>query len=269
MLRPIRDQILATHMHRSGWPYVMNALEPLFDDKALVVFDDFLEKTFFKKRTEIHSHPGPWVGVAHHPPDTPSWYDTEHPQLLAQVDEWRESLENFRLCVALSENVASWVRSEWGVPCITLRHPTELPRLSWSPERFACNQSKMLVQVGWYLRNTHAIYQVHAPSFVRKAWLRQDSPQIARNHQRCSGLFPRRSTTGEVEEIPAVPDSEYDRLLSENVVFVEIITAAANNTVVECIARNTPIIINNIQRRNSTLVAIIRCSTMTSTRSTN
>jgi len=40
---------------------------------------------------------------------------------------------------------------------------------------------------------------------------------------------------------------EYDDLLSKNIVFVNLFDAAANNTVLECIVRNTPIIINKIE----------------------
>ena len=39
---------------------------------------------------------------------------------------------------------------------------------------------------------------------------------------------------------------EYDKLLSTNLVFMDLYDAAANNAVVECIVRNTPIIINKI-----------------------
>ena len=36
----------------------------------------------------------------------------------------------------------------------------------------------------------------------------------------------------------------YDCLLPENVMAIELFDASANNVVVECIARNTPIIVN-------------------------
>jgi hypothetical protein len=39
---------------------------------------------------------------------------------------------------------------------------------------------------------------------------------------------------------------EYDKLLSENIVFIDLFDAAANNTVLECILRRTPIIINKL-----------------------
>ena len=39
---------------------------------------------------------------------------------------------------------------------------------------------------------------------------------------------------------------EYDELLTKNIVFVDLFDASANNTVLECIIRNTPIVINKI-----------------------
>ncbi|NBP58529.1 hypothetical protein EBU71_18740, partial [bacterium] len=37
----------------------------------------------------------------------------------------------------------------------------------------------------------------------------------------------------------------FDKLLSQNIVFIYVIDASVINTLLECIARNTPIIINN------------------------
>ena len=251
-LCPVMDQVIGGHMHRSGWPYVMKSLSPLFSDKAKLIFDDFLEKTICNcregRRGLVHSRP--WVGVCHYPHDAPSWYETEHLQDLPRQKSWSESLENLRLCIALGENLASWIRENWSVPCVTLRHPTEIPDLQWSVDKFTGNTDPLLLQVGWYLRNTHAIFQVDAPRFLSKAWLRSRRDIAERNHALC-GLHLRheRYSFGDVREIEPVSNDAYDVLLSENIVFVNLITSVANNTVVECIARNTPIVIN---RRDST-----------------
>lgn len=47
-----------------------------------------------------------------------------------------------------------------------------------------------------------------------------------------------------VISIPTLSDDDYDTLLSENVVFVSLIDAAAVNTIQECIVRNTPLFVN-------------------------
>ena len=49
-----------------------------------------------------------------------------------------------------------------------------------------------------------------------------------------------------VEVMEHLSDSAYDELLSENVVFLNLIDASAVNTVIECIVRNTPLIINRL-----------------------
>jgi hypothetical protein len=44
--------------------------------------------------------------------------------------------------------------------------------------------------------------------------------------------------------IPTLTDLQYDDILSKNIVFLNLLDAAAVNTVAECIARSVPILIN-------------------------
>ena len=47
-----------------------------------------------------------------------------------------------------------------------------------------------------------------------------------------------------VNIINKLSNQEYDNLLTENIVFINLIDASAVNTLIECMVRNTPIIIN-------------------------
>ena len=246
-LSPINGEIIGGHMHRSGWPYVLQELTPLFKPNAHIVFDDFLEKTICNQRIGIqhYVHSSPWVGICHYPYDTPSWYETEHLRDLPAQESWAESISNLQLCITLGDNLALWIHDNWNVPCVSLKHPTEIPTLTWSIERFYKNSQPSLIQVGWYLRNTHAIFQVEHPSFLQKAWLRSRRPIAERNHLLCEHHFENgRKNRGNVTIIEPVSNNEYDILLSQNIVFIELITSVANNTIIECIARNTPIVVN-------------------------
>jgi polysaccharide pyruvyl transferase WcaK-like protein len=49
-----------------------------------------------------------------------------------------------------------------------------------------------------------------------------------------------------VEILERVSDEEYDELLTENIVFINLVDASTVNTILECIVRNTPIIVNKI-----------------------
>lgn len=53
-----------------------------------------------------------------------------------------------------------------------------------------------------------------------------------------------RSKLDSVVQIPEKVNEEYDDLLTRNVVFLNLYDASAVNTVIECIVRNTPIVVN-------------------------
>lgn len=50
---------------------------------------------------------------------------------------------------------------------------------------------------------------------------------------------------GTMEFIEFVDNENYDKLLSENIVYINLVDASAVNTVIECVVRRTPIIVNN------------------------
>jgi len=49
-----------------------------------------------------------------------------------------------------------------------------------------------------------------------------------------------------VTQIPYQSNDDYDNLLAHNVIFLDLIDAAAVNTIIECIVRRTPIVVNKI-----------------------
>jgi hypothetical protein len=48
-----------------------------------------------------------------------------------------------------------------------------------------------------------------------------------------------------VDFIDKLSNDNYDQLLTENIVFINLVDSSAVNTVIECIVRNTPIIVND------------------------
>lgn len=51
-------------------------------------------------------------------------------------------------------------------------------------------------------------------------------------------------TLNSVETVDKLNNDEYDEILSKNIVFLHLVDASAVNTIIECIVRNTPIIVN-------------------------
>lgn len=68
-----------------------------------------------------------------------------------------------------------------------------------------------------------------------------------RNNKFASGMIRSlRHKLDNVQVISTLSNDEYDVLLANNIVFLRLLDASAVNTVIECIARNTPILVNRL-----------------------
>src|SRR5690606_1832304 len=113
---------------------------------------------------------------------------------------FQESLPHLRGAIALSEYLAGWLRTQLSVPVVAIKHPTDFTTAKFSWEAFAGNPEKKLVQVGWYLRNYRAIYQVRAPEWIKKIHLAQEGVTIKRARARTDAhpVYGTRPDIGEV-----------------------------------------------------------------------
>ena len=64
------------------------------------------------------------------------------------------------------------------------------------------------------------------------------------NHYVVGAVNMLRDYERSVLKIPTLSDTDYDSLLTQNIVFLKLIDAAAVNTILECVMRNTPMLVN-------------------------
>ncbi len=237
--------------HRSGWAYAVRSLAPLHNSNG-VYLDVFVERTFCWHPVGVRPHRVPWVGFIHVPPNVPKWF--QHKQsndYIFQTEAWKESYALCRGLFTLSEYHKKSLEKKLDVPIVSLVHPTETPDLKWNWRAFSVNENKKIVQVGWYLRKLHGIFMLPARSYS-KIFLKITNfdltPLIEDEKKRLieSGEF-QESMYDTAEIVTYLPNEEYDKLLSENIIFVNLYDASANNAVIECIVRNTPLLVNPIE----------------------
>lgn len=270
--------------HRSGWDYGLHALEVLHNSAGVlfdgfiennfawglwtetVREPEILERMRREGTLAIYAtsqergitpYREPWVGVFHNPHEMPAWFHCrESPQTILGKAVWRESAEHCRGLFALSDHLAAWLRQETGLPVSTLRLPSEIPEAQFEFEKFVRNPHKKIVQVGWWLRRLSAIYQLPlargnvlgyeklrlVPLFFPRAdaYLKE---LMQTERERC-GLVLEPRYAENTSEVLNVTDAEFDELLAQNILLLELYDAAANNTIVECIARATPLLVN-------------------------
>ena len=162
-------------------------------------------------------------------------------------------------------------------------HPSELTLTTFDWERFTNTPVKKVVQVGNWMRNVFAIFKLELPKtsivtekcvlknrnsdnyFLPENFLNEtlmmslgnkvpsnvsnvlDICKISFENMHLKGLYEcivdmERS----VKVIEYLDNQSYDELLSSCIVFINLVDASAVNTIIECIIRNTPILVNPI-----------------------
>lgn len=254
----IRGQISYNH-HRSGWEYVLNMLSEYHRDDA-TVFDTWLERSFAWQKNQnfqlrLIPYREPWIGVFHNPPNIPSWFaDNATPYAMIQSKEFQESLPTCKGIYVLSDYHGDFLKCFLKtVPIETLYLPTEIPALKFSFSEFIANKNKKVVNIGWWSRKLSSIYQLESdPNIYQKIRLLPATISAPFNVVELVTNIEtsfRKSELGDsvlhsVIDVRHMSNDEYDELLSKNIVFLDLYDVSANNVIVECMARGTPILIN-------------------------
>ncbi len=237
--------------HRSGWNYAVHSLKDLHNPNG-VLLDAFIERTFANNPKGKYSYTEPWIGFMHIPPGMPDWYQSKQSnQAVFDTDEWKRSISYCRGLFTLSEYHKRNLQSRFDFPVENLVHPTEFPKLTWSYERFARNRDKKLVQVGWWLRKLLSIYQLEVPGYQKIVLKKRDADmeeyfRLELEYQKGNKIQDKKMFDT-VRRVSFLSNRRYDRLLSENIVFLDLYDSSANNAIIECIARNTPLLVNPIE----------------------
>jgi hypothetical protein len=308
------DQTDYSGAHRSGWQYVYENIKYLHNDKAPLLLDMYVDKTFHwgsevNTLLKVIPYTKPWMGVIHHTFDTT--FSTYNCVSLLQRPEFIESLKCCKGLIVLSGYLESTLTKELAaighshIRVHTLTHPTEIPvnENKFTMAKFLSNSDPKLIHVGGWLRNVYTFYNLHTPqvsqtmfyyfkkrSFtLRKVALRgkymsnyypypsllsdmhlilkgkpkfeapiQNASQNTSQNTSFGGLLQGSISNNwnrhfyedmsnklkNVDYLDYQDNNEYDALLTQNVVFLHLVDASAVNTVIECIVRETPIVVN-------------------------
>jgi len=246
--------------HRSGWKYAIDALSPLHNKEG-VLFDGFLENNFAwhleEHRREKKSVPytEPWVGFLHNPQNMPPWFFNEFSlQNIIAGKEFQESLDECVGLFSLSEYQAEYLREATGKKVISLVHPTEIPEGIFDYERFLNNKNKKIVNIGYWLRKLNSIFALPIPCGNEYNKMRLIPYSASRPMETIDELVNKEKKLYDIEiedmymentiTKSSLSNEDYDQLLSENIIFLDLYDSSANNAIIECIARATPVLVN-------------------------
>ena len=252
-IRPFNlgSQLTANYgSHRSGWSYALQSLGGLHNEEGLI-FESFIEKKFVWGTDDgewCSGKPRPylddWVGFIHVPPRVPRWFMSNQSNFqVLSSPLFEKSIPSCRGLFCLSDYHRQYLRKLIDVPISVTFHPTEIPERQFSIDEFNENPTKRLIQVGWWLRKLNAINFVQTN--LKKTLLGVEDywKSILLIRERCVYNLNFESYSNDVDLMGFVSNEKYDELLCANIVFVDFYDTSANNLVIECIARGTPIVV--------------------------
>ena len=242
--------------HRGGWKSILENFikNDIYNEESEIIFFDLVEKYFLWNTNFICNKK--WIGIIHCTQYTPPYLENININNLFKNQNFLLSLENCVFIISLSEYVSNFLNDEFkknnlNIKIYTLFHPvvfdSSIPKFSL--ENFINNKSKKIIQIGQQLRKMSSIYLIKPINTYEKIWLTGTIHFNKCNfllNQEIKYLNIKNINKNEVIMKYTKNFDEYDDLLSKNIVFIELFDASANNTVLECIVRNTPIIINKL-----------------------
>lgn len=260
------DRVLIDAMkdyHRSGWPYAVSGLMPLHHEVhrrrgPSVYVDLYVDRTFhwgLSAYSDLKMVPyrRPWIGVVHHTfnEDVSRHNSAE----LFRKKAFQDSLASCVCIVSLTKYMGVQLRQALdrighrSVPVHVVYHPTETPTSLFRMSAFMSNPARKAVQIGDWLRNKTSIGLLDlGENKLALTPVVLDPKRSAedRNHGIC-GIHHHHThalQSKKVLTMNRLVNDAYDALLTANVVFLNLIDCSAVNTVIECIVRNTPIVVN-------------------------
>lgn len=270
-------------IHRSGWQYVVDNLYK-FDSSEGLICDLYLDRTFHWNVKEYQKlglipYRKPWIGFIHHTCDTN--YSTYNTINLFKNKIFIQSLQTCQGLILLSNDLKTKVDKilahlNLDIKTFLIYHPTQFisEDKQFNKKKFIMNTSKKIIQIGAWMRNIDAINNLDLGInrlYLNKYALKgkkMESYYFDSDTSDKSDKSDNESDTDElliinntmcrdkthtqiklkenVQLVNYLENDDYDKLLSENIVFINLCGASAVNTVIECVVRNTPILVNRL-----------------------
>lgn len=241
--------------HRYGWKYCINQLKALHS-KSGIFCDGYIEHTFVsnKRNKSYHHilHENNWIGFMHNPPNGPLWLDKSNCcDYIIHSPEFLDSINTCKCIITLSKYLGDWLSEKIKVPIINVKYATNIKiNHKWSVSRFIKQKHIPLLQIGYWLRNIQFIRDIECSARYSKIWIPSSydyAKKLVDKFAQCLGDTEHQISKWRSVSIPkSIDDKLYDDILCRSIVCLDLYDTSANTSVLECIATNTPMIINKL-----------------------
>lgn len=248
MIKIFRPSVFPEKTHQHGWNEVLRLMRKHLHQPtgAPAFLDDFVDISF----GDNSGDPGipyrhPWVGIIHHPVKIP----VADPLLamkgagtMMRTSNFRESLACCKGLITFSLSNSRQIKSvldELGstVPVFSLAHPTALNVPQFDFDKF--EKTRHINAVGFWLRRLQTFAALRTDLKKRYIFMSHRVEERKDHLRKCTQGLPQDFTV-----MPYLNFDGYNHALSTGIGFSDYYAVCASNTILEHIARATPILVN-------------------------
>lgn len=232
--------------HRDGWKYCIEILTKLNNPQSSIKLIDLVEDYYLiHNKCLRYDNNQKWIGILHHPPNV---VDSKLDKLLTHSN-FQNDLQHCIGLWTLSKYLANYLKKKLNnIPIYNTFHPVKFDFQKFSLDLFSKNKSKHIVFIGNQDRIYSTFYNLDIPGYT-KVWLSGKSFYLSLDlmyfELKKNKPLSRNDITKRIS-IKNVSCYEYDKIFTNNLIIVELYDSSANNAVLECISRSTPIFVNNV-----------------------
>ncbi len=224
--------------HHSGWGYVMNHIESRLSICNGVLFEGALDDYFNQGHLPFTE---PWVGFMHNTPFGPPHIIKSYPKFqdvntIVKSKPFQECKHLCKGLFVLSDYLKNFLQTITNIPVSSLKHPTLFVTEQFDFSKF----NKQIVVIGQWLRRYENFYNLRSP--YEKYILNWSDQDYLSGLLRSQNIHKNKS----VNIMSKLDNDHFDQLLSHSIVFLDLYDSSANNSIIECIVRHTPMLINRL-----------------------
>lgn len=231
MITWINDDFSDQTVHRSGWKDTIAHLKKTVTSNVPIIIDTYLDATF-NWRLELFSEQLPfkraWIGFLHH-----TLEGMNGAKATIETSQFQESLPFCKGIIVLSNSLKEAIQNLISVPITVLTHPTEFPDTKFTMAKYISTSPTMLHIGNW---NRDVFRFLDYNTTIKKVLLKS----IRNDYANLDDQYP------SVDFLDFLENDVYDNLLSKSIVFIYLNDASAVNTIIECIVRDCPIVVNRL-----------------------
>jgi hypothetical protein len=233
----------------SNWSVVEDIIKKIDKKGIFVSFCDI----YFKNNTNPINEL--WYGIIHNPFNWENYTPWDDKTTLFDINSFIISLNFCKILFVMNETqiiyIKQFLKSKGfdNIIVASLIHPINELTYTFNYDEYILNKNKTIYSIGNWLRKQYPIFKLKCSDKFNKAIMpfTKRTELELEYYTKLDNIFLTKDEINTVNKLEYVSTQNYHKIFENNLVFLDVYLTTINNTILECIISNTPIILNRKQ----------------------